>query len=171
MKIVPYVNFNKKQIDYYNCTACEILTNEIGLILPTCPRDNRYKTGIITTFVSGFIELAYKGISSFLHHKHQKALHKVVSTMERKLYLHHNKIYLLEDSMIMYGIYNSDTLEQLIETVYCMHNMTTWNEKILANRIHVWFEWSLSKDGVDHYAINSVLFLTSIREKCIKMYD
>ena len=33
-KIVPYVELYKKQIRYYNCTAHEILTNEIGLILP-----------------------------------------------------------------------------------------------------------------------------------------
>ena len=34
-KIVPYVEFYKKQLSYYNCTAYEILKNEIGLILPT----------------------------------------------------------------------------------------------------------------------------------------
>ena len=72
-KIVPYMNFCKKQIAYYNCTACEMLANKIGLILPTFPRDKRHRRGIITSLVSGFISLAYEGICSFLHHKHQKA--------------------------------------------------------------------------------------------------
>ena len=31
----------------------------------------------------------------------------------------------------MYGIYNSDTLEKLINTVHKMHNKATWNEKII----------------------------------------
>ena len=31
--------------------------------------------------------------------------------------------------MVKYGIYNSDTLEKLINTVHKMHNNTTWNEK------------------------------------------
>ena len=34
-KITPYVEFYEKQIEYYNCTAYNILEKEIGLILPT----------------------------------------------------------------------------------------------------------------------------------------
>ena len=33
--------------------------------------------------------------------------------------------------MVMYNIYNSDTLENLINTVHKMHNQTTWNENFL----------------------------------------
>ena len=79
--IVPYVNFYKKQIAYYNCTAYEMLVNGIGLILPTFPKDNRHQRSIIGSLISGFISLAYEGISSFLHHKHQKALQKAVTAM------------------------------------------------------------------------------------------
>ena len=39
LKIVPYVEFYNKQIEYDNCMAYEILTNEIGLKLPTFPKD------------------------------------------------------------------------------------------------------------------------------------
>ena len=42
----------------------------------------------------------------------------------------HNRVYHLEDTMIMYGKYNSDTLMDLIETVHKMHNVTTWKENI-----------------------------------------
>ena len=34
-KIAPYVEFDKKQIRYYNHTAYELLQKDIGLILPT----------------------------------------------------------------------------------------------------------------------------------------
>ena len=67
-------NFYKKQIAYYNCTAYEMLTNEIGLILPAFPKEKSHKRSTIGSIISGFIGLAYEGISSFLHHKHQKAL-------------------------------------------------------------------------------------------------
>ena len=54
--------------------------NEIGLILPTYPKDWRHKGGIITSALGGIassvIGLAYEGISSFLHHKRPKVLHK-----------------------------------------------------------------------------------------------
>ena len=41
----------------------------------------------------------------------QKALHKAVHAIENKADLQCNKIFHLEDSMVMYGVYNSDTLE------------------------------------------------------------
>ena len=81
-KIVPYVEFYKKKISYYNCMAHEILTNEIGLILPTYPKDRRHRRGILASVLGGIassvIGLAYWGIPHFLHHKRNKALHKAV---------------------------------------------------------------------------------------------
>ena len=55
LKIVPYVEFYKKQIEYYNHTAYEILTNEIGLILPTFTKDKRPKRGAILASLLGGI--------------------------------------------------------------------------------------------------------------------
>ena len=66
----------------------------------------------MTTLVSSFIGLAYEGISSFLHNKRHKALHKAVKHMDSKTAIQHNKLIQLENSMVMYGIYNAETLEQ-----------------------------------------------------------
>ena len=67
-RIAPYVKIYKKQIEYYNHTAYEILQNEIGLILPTFITDKTQKRGIIATVLgsiaSGVIGLAYEGVSS-----------------------------------------------------------------------------------------------------------
>ena len=41
VKIVPYIDYHKKQIEYYNQTASDILTNEIALILPTFTKYER----------------------------------------------------------------------------------------------------------------------------------
>ena len=65
-KIKPFVTYYNKLIYSYNHTAHNILEKEIKLLLPQV---NRKKCGIITTLVSSFIGLAYKGISSFLQHK------------------------------------------------------------------------------------------------------
>ena len=60
--------------------------------------------------------------------------------------------------MVMYVIYHSDTLEQLIDTMHRMHNKTTWNVKLYTSKLNYWYHWFLSKDGVGHYAIDSLLF-------------
>ena len=100
--------------------------NEISLILPKFPKDRKEKRRITASQVTGFISLVYEGISSYLHNKRQKALHKAFMAMENKVNLQCNKIIHLENSMVMYGIYNSDTLEKLIDTVHKMHNTTTY---------------------------------------------
>ena len=51
--------------------------------------------------------------------------------------------YHLEDTMIMYGTYNSDMLMDLIETVHKMHNITTWKEKIFVGTMHKWLKEQL----------------------------
>ena len=68
--------------------------------------------------------MAYEGISSFLHYKRQKALHKAVHTMKNKVDTQYNKIFHFEDSMVMYGIYNSDTLQALTDTVHRLHSQS-----------------------------------------------
>ena len=80
--------------------------------------------------------MANKGISSFLHCKRRKALQKAVHAMNTNMNLEKNRAFHLEDSMVIYGVNNSDTLEQLIDTVHRVHNRTTWNEKLFAGQIH-----------------------------------
>ena len=104
-----------------------------------------------------------KGISSFLHHKRHKALKKAAHAIDKKIDLQHNEIYHLEDTMIMYGVYNSDTLTDLIGTVHRMHNTSTWKERTFAGKLNQWFDMYLHQEGVHHYAINSVLYSSKIK--------
>ena len=88
MKIAPYARLYQRQVQYYNKTAFDTLVNDIGKILPRFPTDNRHKRGAILTTILGsvaskVIGLAYEGISSFLHHKRHKALHKAVAVMNK----------------------------------------------------------------------------------------
>ena len=124
---------------------------------------------VLGGIASSVIGLAYEGISGFLHHKRHKALHKAVKVMEKKTDIKHNKIHHLEDTMIMYCVYNSGTLTELIDIVYRMQNTTMWKERTFAGRLNQCFEMYLHQEGMHHYAINSVLYLTSVREKYMKM--
>ena len=59
-KIALHIAFYKKQVDYYNWTAYEMITNELALILPTISKQERQKRGIITSliFITGFIQFS-----------------------------------------------------------------------------------------------------------------
>ena len=153
-KIIPLIDNYKKQIFSYDCTAHMILMNEISLYFQIFHK--KEKRGIITSLIS-FIGLVYEGISSYMHNKRQKALHKGFVAMENKVNLQHNKMFLLENSKVMYGIYNSETLEKLIDTVHKMHT-TTWNEELFPGKLDSWYNYYLFNNGIGHYVMNSLIF-------------
>ena len=84
-------------------------------------------------------------------------MHQAVALMNKKTDIQHNRIHHLEDTMIMYGVR--------------VQNFTTWNEKTFAGKLQDWVEIYSQDEGMCNYAIKSVLFLTTVREKYVKMYQ
>ena len=100
-KLRPYMTFYKMQIKAHNTTAHHILKNEVDLILPKFYEGWKNKRGIFSAIVTAFIGLAFEGISSFLHHKIHKALHKVVKAMSVSMDTQRNKLMHLENTLVM----------------------------------------------------------------------
>ena len=168
-KIKPFVFHYNNLIKSYNTTVYNILENEIK---PLLPQISRHKCGIITTLVSGFIGLAYEGISSFLQQKHENALQKVVHAMSHQTDIQHNKLMKIDNTMLMCGIYNTETLEKLINTVQEIHNVTSSHEKLFAGEQNPTISRLLYMDaiGIQQYAFNSLLCLRVIQDKYISLY-
>ena len=115
---------------------------------------------------------AFEGISSFLHHKRHKALQKAVNIIDSKSEIDHNRVYHLEDTMIMYGKYNSDTLMELVKTVHQMQNVTTCKEKSFVSEINEWLKHKLADIHNEFdYSVDTVLFLKTVKERYVRMYE
>ena len=174
-RIVSYVRLYQKQVQYYNHRAYNILQNEINLILPTFTESNRKKrflSAVFGTVASKIVGLAFEGISSFLHHKRHKAFNKAIKQIKERQNIEHNRIYHLEDTMIMYSKYNSDTLANLIYTVHRMHNLPSLKERLFVGRVNEWLKQKLIRYNDEHsYSITTLLFLRTLNEKYVKMYE
>ena len=173
-RMVPYVRFYQKQIKYYNWTAYNIMQNKIGLILPTFTESNRkrFLSAVLGMVASKIVGLVSEGISSFLHRKRHQALNKAIKQTNERQNSEHSKIYHLEDTMIMYGKYNSYTLTNLINTVHRMHNLTSLKEKLFVGKMNEWLKQELTPFNNEHsYSINTLLFLRTIKEKYVRMYE
>ena len=83
-----------------------------------------------------------------------------------------NKLLKLDNTMLMYGIYNTETLEKLIKTVHEIHNATSSHEKLFAGEHNHSLFRMLYTDalGIQQYATNSLLFLRIIQDKYISLY-
>ena len=73
--------------------------------------------------------------------------------------------------MIMYGVYNINTLEKLIQMVHKMNTRSVWFEQLYGGHVNKWFEVYSSSQGANYYAIHSLLYLRTIQEKYIKIYE
>ena len=136
------------------------------------PQISKQKCGLITTLVSGFIGLAYEGISSFLQKKHNDALQKTMITTNSEAEFQCNKLLKLDNTWLMYGIYNAEMLEKLINTVKELHNITSLHEKLFAGEHNTSLFRILYTNalGVQQYAFNSLLFLRIVQDKYIFLY-
>ena len=135
-------------------------------------RKKRFLSAVLGTVASKIIGLAFEGFSSLLHHKRHKALNKAIKQINEKQNIEHNRIYHLEDTIIMYGKYNSDTLTNLIDTVHRMHNLTSLKERLFEGGVNDWLKQQLTHYNDGHsYSITTLLFLRTINEKYVTRYD
>ena len=161
------------QINAHN-KAHHILKNELDLILPKFSEVRKSKRGIFRTIISGFVGLVFEEILSFLHNRRHKALHKAVCKMKSKVDIQRNKLTHLENTLVMYGGYNAETLEKLIKTVHALHSRQSMYENIFAGQItkaYKHYSQTQEDHGIQHYAINSMLYLRTTKDKYIEMYN
>ena len=92
--------------------------------------------------------------------------------MSNQANIQHNKLINLDNTMLMYGIYNAETLEKLINIVHGIHNVTSSHDKLFVGEHKPSLFRMLYMDalGIQQYAINSLLFLRIIQDKCISLY-
>ena len=85
-----------------------------------------------------------------------------------------NKLMHLENTLVMHGIYNAKTLESLIKTVHALHCRQTLYESLFTGQTSAVYEAYLQMYdacGIQHYALNSMLYLQTIKDKYIKIYN
>ena len=110
-----------------------------------------------------------KVFPSFLHQKLNEVLHKAVKAMDGKTTIPCRKLIQLENTMLMYVVYNTDTLEKLIDTVQQIHNAASSHERLFAGPQSSLTLRSLYANvlGLQHYSINSLLYLRTVQDKYI----
>ena len=139
----------------------------IDVILSKFPKGRKSKRGIFSAIISGFVGLA------FSYNRRHKALHKAVSAMSIKTDIQRNKLMHLEDTLVMYGVYNAEIPERLIKTVHALHSRQTMYESLFAGRTSAAYQYYSQMHGewgIQHYAINSMLYLRTVKDKYIEIY-
>ena len=77
-----------------------------------------------------------------------------------------NKLMHLENTLVMYRIYNDKTLENLVKTVHAQHIIQTLNKGLFSGQSSAAYEAYLQMHGtcgILHYTVNAMLYLQKIK--------
>ena len=72
--------------------------------------------------------------------------------------------------MVIYGVYNVDTIGNLINTVHNMHKSTTEIKRLFVGELNAAYTWYIDALNTKEYAIDSLLYFRTVRNKYIQMY-
>ena len=85
-----------------------------------------------------------------------------------------NKLMHLENTLVMYRIFNGETLENLVKTVHALHSRHTLYKSLYAGKTLAAYKSYLQmhgSHGIQHYAVNSMLYLRTIKDKYIEIFN
>ena len=74
----------------------------------------------------------------------------------------------------MYGIYNAETLEKLVKTAHVLHSQQSLIENLFTGQTAAAYEIHSqmhNAHGIQHYTISSLLYLCTIKDKYIAIYN
>ena len=89
--------------------------------------------------------------------------------MNSEVNFQQNKLLKLDKIMLMYGIYNAETLEKLVQEI---HNVTSSHERLFAGEHNPALFRLLYTNAliIQQYAFDSLLFLRIVQDKYISLY-
>ena len=85
-----------------------------------------------------------------------------------------NKLMHLENTLAIHRIYNAETLEKLIKMIQVIHSRQSLIEGLFAGQSVAAYEAYSKMYGthsIQHYMINSMLYLHTIKDKYIEIYN
>ena len=97
-------------------------------------RKRRGIGALILSAIPGLITLAVESVGSWIKGKQQRRVDEAVSAMRVESQVNRNKLRQYSNDFLMYGKYNVDTLQNVIDTVNAMHRRQTELEKQASGR-------------------------------------
>ena len=126
-RAIPYIEYLKEQEKYYIDRVHELLCDDLYAVLPELkPTSSPHRTrrgigALILSAIPGLITLAVESVGSWIKGKQQKRVDEAVSAMKAESQVDRNKLRQYSSDFLMYGKYNVEMLQNVIDTVNAMH--------------------------------------------------
>ena len=130
---------------------------------------NRERRGIGAIFSSvlpGLITLAVESLTSWIKGKQQNRIHQAVDKMRKTESDVKNTLTQYQEDFLMYGKYNVESLNKVIDTLNLLHDKQTELEKLVTK---MFSEVESIGDTLD-YSVELKLFLDLAQEEHVTKY-
>ena len=137
-KATPYMQHLRKKEKYFVDRLHGLLENDLYSVLPQLrhgsqvTRPCRGLRTLVISAVTGLITLAVESLGSYLRNKQERRINDVVLAMREDNTVVQNTLQQYSNDFLMYGRYNVETLEKVIQTVNSLHHRQTQLEEVFA---------------------------------------
>ena len=147
-KAMPYMQHLRKKEKYFVDRLHGLLENDLYSVLPQLRRGSqaghpqmgfspkghprRGLGTLVISAVTGLITLAVESLGSYLRNKQEKRINDAVLAMREDNTAVQNTLQQYSNDFLMYGCYNVETLEKVIQTVNSLHHRQTQLEEVFA---------------------------------------
>ena len=131
---------------------------------------NRERRGIGAIFSSvlpGLITLAVESLTSWIKGKQQNRIHQAVDKMRKTESDVKNTLTQYQEDFLMYGKYNVESLNKIIDTLNLLHDKQTLLEKLVTTKMST--EVESIGDALD-YSVELQPFLELAQEEHVTKY-
>ena len=170
---MPLVSLIRKKEIYYQGRVRQLLTNDIAYAL-------EHSNGTITKrsltavlpLLGKLAVLAVEGLSSYLQQKRNKAMAQGLEALsfdqnQRAL----NRLYQYRDEFLMYGQYNAENLEAVVQTINDLGNKTSRLERAMSGQEH-WPSLDISGAmGPSMFISEMQVLIQTLRERHNSIYE
>ena len=187
-KVQPYIKYMQSQQKSLVHGLRQLLIHDLYAALPelylqndkpnappsSSPDDekelNREKRGIGAIFSSvlpGLITLAVESLTSWIKGKQQNRINQAVDKMRNTESDVKNTLTQYQEDFLMYGKYNLESLNKVIDTLNLLHDKQTELEKLVTTKMFT--EVENIGDALD-YSVELQLFLELAQEEHVTKY-
>ena len=130
-------------------------------------RERRGTGAIFSSVLPGLITLAVESLTSWIKGKEQNRIHQAVDKMRKTESDVKNTLTQYQEDFLMYGKYNVESLNKVIDTLNLLHDKQTELEKLVTTKVFT--EVESIGDALD-YSVELQLFLAMAQEEHVTKY-
>ena len=137
-KATPYMQHLCKKEKYFVDWLYGLLENDLYSVLPQLRRGShavrprRVLGTLLVSAATGLITLVVESLGSYLQNKQEKQINDAVVAMREDNTVVQNVLQQYSNDFLMYGHYNVETPEKVIQTVNSLHARQTQLEEVFA---------------------------------------